>query len=92
MADFYIQFDKESYFSGDTVNGYIYINAFQGFPNATGISMKFTGYECVKWLKAQQLHRPRKTKRRPNQPPPHDPIAAIPKKQLYIAKTNVFIF
>lgn len=90
MADFYIQTDKEFYFAGDTVNGYIYVNIHTPFPQATGISMKFTGYECVKWLTAQELHRPRPNPhRKPNQPPPHDPIAAIPPHELHHSNTNV---
>ncbi len=50
MADFFIQTDQEFYFAGDTVNGYIYINLGTFIGNATGIYLKFTGYECVKWL------------------------------------------
>lgn len=52
MADFYIQTDKDVYFAGETVNGQIYINVFSNLPMANGISLKFTGYECVKWLTA----------------------------------------
>ena len=52
MADFYIQYDKEFYFAGDTVNGQIYINVGTFLGDASGIYLKFTGYECVKWLEA----------------------------------------
>ena len=50
MADFFIQTDREFYFAGETVNGFIYVNIHTPMPQATGISMKFTGYECVKWV------------------------------------------
>ena len=65
MADFFIQTDQEFYFAGDTVNGQIYINVNQFLADASGIYLKFTGYECVKWLEARELHRPR---RNPNLP------------------------
>jgi len=52
MAQFYIQTDKEFYFAGDTVNGSIFINVGALILGATGISMKFSGYECVKWVEA----------------------------------------
>lgn len=48
MANFFIQIDKPFYFAGDTVNGSILVNVVAMLP-ATGISLKFTGYECVKW-------------------------------------------
>jgi hypothetical protein len=53
MATFFIQTDKDFYFSGETVNGsvFVYVNSF--ITGAKGISMKFTGYECVKWVEAQ---------------------------------------
>ena len=44
MADFYIQYDKEFYFAGDTVNGQIYINVGTFLGDASGIYLKFTGY------------------------------------------------
>ena len=75
---------------GETVNGYIYINLHANVPSATGVSLKFTGYECVKWLTARELHRPRPNPNRPkNAPPPYDPIAAIPPKELFKQNTDV---
>lgn len=50
MATFFIQTDKEFYFSGETVNGNIFANVGSLITGAQGISMKFTGYECVKWV------------------------------------------
>ena len=50
MAQFFIQLDKEFYFSGEMVNGFVYINNPQPIPMSTGISLKFTGYEVVKFL------------------------------------------
>lgn len=50
MASFFIQTDKEFYFSGDTVNGNVFVNVGAFITGAQGISMKFTGYECVKWV------------------------------------------
>ena len=44
MADFFIQTDKEFYFAGETVNGQIYMNVGTFLNQATGISLKFTGY------------------------------------------------
>lgn len=80
MANFFIQTDKDFYFAGETVNGNIFVNVGALIVGAQGLSLKFTGYECVKWLEATELHRPaHNPHRRPNQPPPYDPIAAIPK-------------
>lgn len=57
---------------------------------ATGISLKFTGYECVKWVDATELHRPQPNPNRdPKLPPPRDPIAEIPPNQIY--RTDVKI-
>lgn len=56
---------------------------------ASGLALKFTGYECVKWVEATELHRPSQRHRQPGQPPPYDPIAAIPPNQ--IAHTDVFL-
>ena len=47
---------------------------------AQGVSLKFTGYECVKWLEKRELHRPAPPP--PGHPPRYDPIAAIPPGQL----------
>ena len=79
MANFFIQTDKDFYFAGDTVNGNIFVNVGALIVGAQGLSLKFTGYECVKWLEARELHRPAyNPNRNPNEPPPYDPIAAIP--------------
>lgn len=47
---------------------------------AQGVSLRFSGYECVKWVNAEELHRPRPNPPNapPGTPPPFDPIAAIP--------------
>lgn len=85
MATFFIQTDKDFYFAGDTVNGNVLINVGALIVGATGLTLKFTGYEVVKWLEAQELHRPRPQPHRPGHPPPppqFDPIAAIPPSQL----------
>ena len=58
MATFFIQTDKEFYFAGDTVNGNVWVNVGAVIQGATGLSLKFTGYECVKWLESRELHRP----------------------------------
>jgi uncharacterized protein YfaS (alpha-2-macroglobulin family) len=50
MADFYIQTDKDAYFAGETVNGQVFVNVLTMLPQAKGVSLKFSGYECVKWL------------------------------------------
>lgn len=52
-AQFYIELDKDYYFSGDMVNGHVLINNANFIPMATGISLKFTGYEVVKFLTKQ---------------------------------------
>lgn len=81
MANFYIQTDKDFYFAGDTVNGSVFVNVSAMIVGAQGLTLKFTGYECVKWVEATELHRPRPVQQRPGQPPrppPFDPIAAIP--------------
>lgn len=52
MATFYIQTDKDFYFSGETVNGQVFVNVGALIVGATGLTLKFTGYECVKWLEA----------------------------------------
>ena len=86
MANFFIQPDKSFYFSGETVNGNIWINVGAMIVGAQGVSLKFTGYECVKWSEAQELHRPRPPRQRPGHPPPpkpFDPIAAIPPHELH---------
>ena len=83
MATFYIETDKDYYFAGQTVNGKVFINVGTMIVGAQGLALKFTGYECVKWVEATELHRPRHNPHRhPNQPPPYDPIAAIPPHQL----------
>ena len=91
MADFFIQTDKNVYFAGETVNGQIFINIGAVIIGAQGLSLKFTGYECVKWVEATELHRPANnhTKKGGKHVRRHDPIAAIPKGQLHHAKTNV---
>lgn len=81
MANFYIQTDKDFYFAGDTVNGSIFVNVGAMIVGAQGLTLKFTGYECVKWVEATELHRPQPVHQVPGQPrrpPPYDPIAAIP--------------
>lgn len=77
MATFFIQTDKDFYFSGDTVNGNVFVNVGSFITGATGISMKFTGYECVKWVEATRLYRPT-PHNDPKRPQPVDPIALIP--------------
>ncbi len=52
MADFFVQTDKDFYFAGQTVNGNIFINVGTFITGAQGISLKFSGYECVKWVTA----------------------------------------
>ncbi len=89
MADFFIQTDKDVYFAGDTVNGQIYINVGTIITGAQGVSLKFTGYECVKWVDANELHRPRPNPHaKPGDPPPYDPIAAIPPNELHQAQSD----
>jgi hypothetical protein len=79
MANFFIQIDKPFYFAGDTVNGSILVNVVAFIPS-TGISLKFTGYECVKWNTSREIIRPTHVQ---GQPPPPDPIAAIPPHLIY---------
>ena len=86
MAQFFIQTDKDVYYAGDTVNGNIWINVGALIVGAQGISLKFTGYECVKWAEATQLHRPAQHRRKGSRRA-YDPIAAIPPSQLQ--KTDV---
>jgi len=81
MATFFIQTDKDFYFAGETVNGNIFVNVSAMIVGAQGLSLKFTGYECVKWLEATEMHRPQPRHHRPGHPPPppqFDPIAAVP--------------
>lgn len=83
MATFFIQVDKPFYFAGETVNGFVYVNVGAMIVGAQGLSLKFTGYECVKWVEAQELHRPDPyAQRPPNTPPPYDPIAHIPPHEI----------
>ncbi len=44
MATFFIQTDKDFYFSGETVNGNIYVNVGALIQGASGISLRFSGY------------------------------------------------
>jgi hypothetical protein len=74
MANFFIQIDKPFYFAGDTINGNILVNVVQPLPS-TGISLKFTGYECAKMSVEEEIIRPIQVE---GQPPRPDPIAAIP--------------
>jgi len=53
MATFYVQTDKDFYFAGETVSGSIYVNVGAMIVGAQGLSLRFTGYECVKWAEAQ---------------------------------------
>lgn len=53
MANFFIKTDKDFYFAGETVNGNIFVNVGAMIVGAQGLSLKFTGYECVKWSEAQ---------------------------------------
>lgn len=95
MATFYVQTDKDFYFAGETVNGSIFINVGAMIVGATGLALKFTGYECVKWLEAKELHRPRPRPHQPGQPPPpppFDPIAAIPPHELVETDVPMMIF
>ena len=92
MANFYIQTDKDFYFAGETVNGNIFVNVGAMIVGAQGLSLKFTGYQCVKWAEAKELHRPAPRHHRPDRPPPppaFDPIAAIPPHEL--VHTDVFV-
>jgi len=48
------------------VNGFVYINNPQPIPMSTGISLKFTGYEVVKFLtkvRVQEFRRYRRGKK-----------------------------
>jgi hypothetical protein len=76
------------------VNGQIYINIGAFITGAQGVSLRFTGYECVKWVQATQLKRTKKggTNKKGTKRRVHDPIAAIPKGQLFHSKTNVSQF
>ncbi len=49
---------------------------------ASGISLRFSGYECVKWVEVKELHRPT-PHNDPNRPQPIDPIALIPKDKIF---------
>lgn len=90
MADFFVQTDKDVYFAGETVNGNVFINVGAIITGAQGVSLKFTGYECVKWVDAQELRRPQPNPHaRPGDPPPYDPIAAIPPSELHQHPSDV---
>ena len=90
MADFFIQTDKDAYFAGETVNGNVFINVGTFITGVQGVSLKFSGYECVKWLTATELHRPRHNPHaKKGHRKPHDPIAAIPPNQLYKQNNEV---
>jgi hypothetical protein len=71
MANFFLQIDKPFYFAGDVVTGHLLVNVIHPL-QATGISLKFSGYECVKWCTSQEIVRPRQVE---GQPPKPDPIA-----------------
>lgn len=94
MAQFFIQTDKDVYFAGDTVNGNIFINVGALIVGAQGISLKFTGYECVKWAESTELHRPAPRTHHGKGPhrKPYDPIAAIPPSQLQKSDVNLCLF
>ena len=49
MASLFIQIDRPFYFAGDTVNGHVFLNLFENM-NAKDVTIKFKGYEKVKWL------------------------------------------
>ena len=53
MATFFIRTDKDFYFAGDTVNGNVFVNVNAMIVGAQGLSLKFSGYECVKWVEAK---------------------------------------
>jgi hypothetical protein len=78
MASMFIQTDKPFYFAGDTVNGNIFFNVAALIVGAQGISLKLTGYECVKWVESRELVRPNHAHHQPGQPKPYDPIEHIP--------------
>ena len=69
MATFYVQTDKCFYFAEDTVNGKIFVNVGVIIQGAQGLSLKFTGYKCVKLAEAQELRRPAPQRHYPGQPP-----------------------
>lgn len=86
MANFFLKIDKPFYFAGDVVTGHLLVNVMQPM-QATGISLKFSGYECVKWNTSTEIVRPRHIE---GQPPPPDPIAQIPPH--LIMNTDVISF
>lgn len=43
MANFFLKIDKPFYFAGDVVTGHLLVNVVQPL-QATGISLKFSGY------------------------------------------------
>lgn len=88
MANFFLKIDKPFYFAGDVVTGHLLVNVIQPL-QATGISLKFSGYECVKWNSSTEIVRPRPIE---GQPPPPDPIAAIPPHLIMNTDVNGRIF
>ena len=98
MASFFIQTDKDFYFAGDTVNGNVFVSVNAMIVGAQGLSLKFSGYECVKWVETIELYRPSpstnnhsKNKKGKSKSKSFskafDPIAAIP--SFLLAKSDV---
>ena len=88
MANFFLKIDKPFYFAGDVVTGHLLVNVIQPL-EATGISLKFSGYECVKWCTSEELIRPTQIE---GQPPQPDPIAQIPPHLIVNTNVNDVLF
>ena len=49
MSSAFIQFDKPFYFAGDTIEGHVYLYLSEPV-NARDVSVKFKGWEVVRWM------------------------------------------
>lgn len=50
MATLAIETDKTEYEVGETVTGRVLMSVAARIKGPQGVSLKFSGYECVKWL------------------------------------------
>ncbi len=54
MSSAFIQFDKPFYFAGDTIEGHVYLYLVE-MVNAREITVKFKGWESVRWIEERML-------------------------------------
>jgi len=50
MTTFHIETDRETYYPGEIVTGKVLIFIPATISNTEGITLKFLGIECLKWI------------------------------------------